>query len=156
MKSCRDTEEIPRKTDTSSEFPRNPPTALQRLSNGYKKSSEFSKSPSVFSDGHCFLGNPSEFTEEIILPRYFLGNFRGNTEETTFLGFLGISSVFPQKIPRNSFSLGMSLRIVMFSCSANIDAKKFYEMLDAANQPLYSGCREGLSKLSLAARMMNI
>jgi len=38
----------------------------------------------------------------------------------------------------------------------NIDAKKFYEMLNAANQPLYSGCREGLSKLSLAARMMNI
>ena len=38
----------------------------------------------------------------------------------------------------------------------NIDSKKFYEMLDAANQPLYSGCREGLSKLSLAARMMNI
>ncbi|WZZ50649.1 hypothetical protein YC2023_050756 [Brassica napus] len=38
----------------------------------------------------------------------------------------------------------------------NIDAKKFYEMLNAANQPLYNGCREGLSKLSLAARMMNI
>ena len=38
----------------------------------------------------------------------------------------------------------------------NIDAKKFYGMLNAANQPLYSGCREGLSKLSLAARMMNI
>ena len=38
----------------------------------------------------------------------------------------------------------------------NIDAKTFYEMLDAANQPLYSGCREGLFKLSLAARMMNI
>ena len=29
-------------------------------------------------------------------------------------------------------------------------------MLDAANQPIYTGCREGLSKLSLAARMMNI
>ena len=26
----------------------------------------------------------------------------------------------------------------------NIDAKKFYGMLNAANQPLYSGCREGL------------
>ncbi|XP_033146608.1 uncharacterized protein LOC117133754 [Brassica rapa] len=38
----------------------------------------------------------------------------------------------------------------------NIDAKKFYEMLNAANQPFYSGCREGLSKLSLAARIMNI
>ena len=29
-------------------------------------------------------------------------------------------------------------------------------MLDAANQQIYEGCREGLSKLSLAARMMNI
>ena len=29
-------------------------------------------------------------------------------------------------------------------------------MLDAANHPIYEGCREGLSKLSLAARMMNI
>ena len=29
-------------------------------------------------------------------------------------------------------------------------------MLAAANQPIYEGCREGLSKLSLAARMMNI
>ena len=38
----------------------------------------------------------------------------------------------------------------------NIDAKKFYEMLDAANQPIYSGCREGFSKLSLAATMLNI
>uniref|UniRef100_A0A1J3EA53 Transposase-associated domain-containing protein n=1 Tax=Noccaea caerulescens TaxID=107243 RepID=A0A1J3EA53_NOCCA len=38
----------------------------------------------------------------------------------------------------------------------NIEAKKFYDMLDAANQPLYDGCREGLSRLSLAARMMTI
>ena len=38
----------------------------------------------------------------------------------------------------------------------NIDAKKFYEMLNAVNQPIYSGYREGLSKLSLAARIMNI
>ena len=38
----------------------------------------------------------------------------------------------------------------------NIDAKRFYEMLDAANQPIYSSYRKGLSKLSLAARMMNI
>ena len=38
----------------------------------------------------------------------------------------------------------------------NLDAKRFYEMLAAANEPIYEGCREGLSKLSLAARMMNI
>ena len=37
----------------------------------------------------------------------------------------------------------------------NFDAKRFYEMLDAANQPMYTSCREGLSKLSLATRMMN-
>ncbi|WZZ77300.1 hypothetical protein YC2023_097872 [Brassica napus] len=36
----------------------------------------------------------------------------------------------------------------------NLDAKRFYEMLDAANQPIYTGYREGISKL--AARMMNI
>lgn len=38
----------------------------------------------------------------------------------------------------------------------NLDARQFYDMLDAANQPIYDGCREGLSKLSLASRMMNI
>ena len=38
----------------------------------------------------------------------------------------------------------------------NIDAKKFYEMLDAVNHPIYSDCREGLSKLLLDVRMMNI
>lgn len=37
-----------------------------------------------------------------------------------------------------------------------MDAKILYEMLDEANQPIYKGCREGLSKLSLAARRMNI
>ena len=29
-------------------------------------------------------------------------------------------------------------------------------MLAVANQPIYRGCREGLSKLSLVVRMMNI
>ena len=29
-------------------------------------------------------------------------------------------------------------------------------MLDATNHPIYEGCREGLFKLSLADRMMNI
>ena len=38
----------------------------------------------------------------------------------------------------------------------NLEAKRFYEMLAATNQPIYKGCRECLSKLSLAARMMNI
>ena len=33
----------------------------------------------------------------------------------------------------------------------NMEAKRFYEMLVAANHPIYEGCREGLSKLSLAA-----
>lgn len=38
----------------------------------------------------------------------------------------------------------------------NLDAKRFYEMLDATNRPICEGCREGLYKLPLAARMMNI
>jgi len=38
----------------------------------------------------------------------------------------------------------------------NIDAQHIYDMLDAANQPIYEGCREELSKLSLASRMMTI
>jgi len=38
----------------------------------------------------------------------------------------------------------------------NIDAQHLYVMLDAANQSIYEGCREGLSKLSLASRMMTI
>ncbi|XP_019084253.1 PREDICTED: uncharacterized protein LOC109125911 [Camelina sativa] len=38
----------------------------------------------------------------------------------------------------------------------NVDAQRFYTMLDAANQPIYDGCREGHSKLSLASRMMTI
>ena len=38
----------------------------------------------------------------------------------------------------------------------NLEAKRFYEMLATANQPIYEGCREGLSKLSLTAKMMNI
>lgn len=38
----------------------------------------------------------------------------------------------------------------------NLEAQRFYDLLDAANQPIYDGCREGQSKLSLAARMMNI
>ncbi|KAL1193971.1 hypothetical protein V5N11_027828 [Cardamine amara subsp. amara] len=35
-------------------------------------------------------------------------------------------------------------------------ARRFYDMLDAANTSLYDGCHEGHSKLSLAARFMNI
>ncbi|WZZ67791.1 hypothetical protein YC2023_079161 [Brassica napus] len=74
-----------------------------------------------------------------LLPRNFLGIFRlgifrGNSEETLiFLGilseyseeiqrnqilcFLGISSEIPRDIPRISFSVGMSVRIPLFSCS---------------------------------------
>ncbi|KAG7528519.1 hypothetical protein ISN44_Un175g000020 [Arabidopsis suecica] len=35
------------------------------------------------------------------------------------------------------------------------EAKRFYDMLAAANTPLYDGCREGQSQLSFAARFMN-
>ncbi|XP_010424405.1 PREDICTED: uncharacterized protein LOC104709502 [Camelina sativa] len=38
----------------------------------------------------------------------------------------------------------------------NVDAQRFNAILDAANQPIYDGCREGHSKLSLASRMMTM
>lgn len=37
-----------------------------------------------------------------------------------------------------------------------MDAKKFYKILDVANQPIYENCRKFLSKFSLAAKMMNV
>ena len=37
----------------------------------------------------------------------------------------------------------------------NNEARRFFEMLEMANQPLYEGCQEGHSRLSLASRMMN-
>lgn len=33
-------------------------------------------------------------------------------------------------------------------------SKKFYDLLEGANNPLYDGCREGHSQLSLAARVL--
>ncbi|CAA7034270.1 unnamed protein product [Microthlaspi erraticum] len=38
----------------------------------------------------------------------------------------------------------------------NSEAKKFYDMLDAAKTPLYDGCHEGHSQLFLASRYMNL
>jgi len=38
----------------------------------------------------------------------------------------------------------------------NVDAQHFYDILVAANQPMYERCREGHYKLSLASRMMTI
>ena len=38
----------------------------------------------------------------------------------------------------------------------NAEVKQFYDILDAANQLIYEGCREGLSKQSLASRLMSI
>ncbi|CAA7043720.1 unnamed protein product [Microthlaspi erraticum] len=38
----------------------------------------------------------------------------------------------------------------------NSEAKKFFDMLDAAKHPIYDGCGEGHSRLSAATRMMNI
>lgn len=37
----------------------------------------------------------------------------------------------------------------------NIYAKRFYDLLDAANQLIYVGCKEGLSKLSLTSNIKN-
>ncbi|XP_010468113.1 PREDICTED: uncharacterized protein LOC104748126 [Camelina sativa] len=38
----------------------------------------------------------------------------------------------------------------------NAEAKKFYDILDAAKNPIYDGCKEGLSQLSLAARLLSL
>ena len=38
----------------------------------------------------------------------------------------------------------------------NLEAKKFFDMLDAAKKPIYDGCKEGHSRLSAATRLMNI
>ncbi|CAF1840116.1 unnamed protein product, partial [Brassica napus] len=40
---------------------------------------------------------------------------------TPILCFLGISSEIPRYIPRISFSVGMSVRIPLFSCSGGVD-----------------------------------
>ena len=37
----------------------------------------------------------------------------------------------------------------------NPEAKRFFDMLQSANQPIYEGCREGHSRLALAARMLH-
>ncbi|KAL1222030.1 hypothetical protein V5N11_025489 [Cardamine amara subsp. amara] len=38
----------------------------------------------------------------------------------------------------------------------NLEARRFFGMLDAAKQPLYKGCKEGHSPLSSATRLMTI
>ncbi|KAL1216625.1 hypothetical protein V5N11_014563 [Cardamine amara subsp. amara] len=38
----------------------------------------------------------------------------------------------------------------------NLEARRFFDMLDAAKQPLYKGCKEGHSPLSSASRLMTI
>jgi len=38
----------------------------------------------------------------------------------------------------------------------NAEAKKFYDILDAAKNPIYDGYKEGLSQLSLAAQLMSL
>ncbi|CAA7036898.1 unnamed protein product [Microthlaspi erraticum] len=38
----------------------------------------------------------------------------------------------------------------------NAEAKKFFHILDAAKNPIYDGCKDGLSQLSLAARLMSL
>jgi len=38
----------------------------------------------------------------------------------------------------------------------NRDARRFYDMLESAKQPIYDGCKEGQSPLSLASRLMSM
>ncbi|KAF3577981.1 hypothetical protein DY000_02033701 [Brassica cretica] len=55
-----------------------------------------------------------------MFPRNSVSIFRGNSEETQILGFLGISEEIPREIPRISFFVGMSVRIPLFSCSGSL------------------------------------
>ena len=66
--------------------------------------SEFCKIPKRLSNGYNISSE-------------FIGFFRGNP----ILCFLGISSEIPRYIPRISFSVGMSVRISLFSCSVLLD-----------------------------------
>ncbi|KAF3505011.1 hypothetical protein F2Q69_00040334 [Brassica cretica] len=66
--------------------------------------------------------NSSEFHISSEIHRNFPTEFRGNKLPRKFRGtpilcFLGISSEIPRYIPRISFSVGMSVRIPLFSCS---------------------------------------
>ncbi|CAA7031818.1 unnamed protein product [Microthlaspi erraticum] len=78
-------------------------------------------------------------------------------------------SFFIQVIIRKSYETSSSSGKFEISCSTllprclflvckfcNPEAKMFYDILDAAEQPIYEGCKEGLSKLSLAARLMSL
>ncbi|KAL0815135.1 hypothetical protein Bca101_071578 [Brassica carinata] len=100
---------------SSSEFPRN-----------------FVKSPNGSPTAIIFPRNSSVFSEEPIFPRNFLGIFRRIDISSEFrryiprkfrrnpiLCFLGISSEIPRDILRISFSVGMSVRIPLFSCSGS-------------------------------------
>ena len=104
---------IPTPTASSSEFPRN-----------------FVKSPNGSPTAIIFPRNSSVLSEEHIFPRNFLGIFRRIDISSEFrryiprkfrgnpiLCFLGISSEIPRDIPRISFSVGMSVRKPLFSCS---------------------------------------
>ncbi|KAF2554736.1 hypothetical protein F2Q68_00017292 [Brassica cretica] len=97
---------------SSSEFPRN-----------------FVKSPNGSPTAIIFPQNSSVFSEEHIFPRNFLGIFRRIDISSEFRryiprkpnfvfprNFLGNSSI-PRDIPRISFSVRMSVRIPLFSCS---------------------------------------
>ncbi|WZZ43261.1 hypothetical protein YC2023_039520 [Brassica napus] len=104
---------IPTEKASSSEFPRN-----------------FVKSPNGSPTAIIFPRNSSVFSEEQCVPRNFLGIFRRTEVSSEFrryipkkfrgtpiLCFLGISSEIPRYIPRISFSVEMSVRIPLFSCS---------------------------------------
>lgn len=60
------------------------------------------------------------------------------------------------KMVPDAFRETTSVLVAEVEKGPNLDAKRFYEMLDATNRPICEGCREGLYKLPLAARMMNI
>ena len=117
----RNSDGIPTEKASSSEFPRN-----------------FVKSPNGSPTAIIFPRNSSVFSEEHIFPRNFLGIFRRIDISSEFrryiprkfrgnpiLCFLGISSEIPRDIPRISFSVGMSVRIPLFSCRVGVFKRAF-------------------------------
>ncbi|WZZ35321.1 hypothetical protein YC2023_018722 [Brassica napus] len=82
-----------RSITSSSEFPRNFVKSLYYFLGIHRS----------FPRNTFFLGISSEYSDGLIFPRNSVGIFRGNSEE----------------IPRISFSVGMSVRIPMFSSSGS-------------------------------------
>uniref|UniRef100_A0A0D3D5N0 Uncharacterized protein n=2 Tax=Brassica oleracea TaxID=3712 RepID=A0A0D3D5N0_BRAOL len=123
---------IPTEKASSSEFPRN----FVKSPNGSPMAIIFPRNSSVFSEEHIFPRNFLEIFRRndvsLEFRRYIPRKFRGNAK----FGFLGIFSEIPRDIPKISFSVGMSVRIWLFSCSDDCKAfmEKFKEVAESEEE----------------------